>query len=219
MINTKWKSLNTNSTLLVTLRFLKMKDAYVLDVWETLVDTPEWGVLLKEDPELNALSERAKTDVPSKRRLVEIFDAKAQAGELTRVEVPDTRSVLERLASKGSLVAFSSGSNFTNQALLEAAGFKDYFDPSMIISDADTLKVSKADPTAYKSLADYLQTHDLKPILFVDNTERNVAAAGKSGIIPSLYHFDRTASGLLVPQQMDGYTKIGNLNQMKELGK
>ena len=196
-----------------------MKDAYVLDVWETLVDTPEWGVLLKEDPELNALSERAKTDVPSKRRLVEIFDAKAQAGELTRVEVPDTRSVLERLASKGSLVAFSSGSNFTNQALLEAAGFKDYFDPSMIISDADTLKVSKADPTAYKSLADYLQTHDLKPILFVDNTERNVAAAGKSGIIPSLYHFDRTASGLLVPQQMDGYTKIGNLNQMKELGK
>src|SRR3989338_9993014 len=102
MINTKWKNLNTDSTLLVTLRFLKMKDAYVLDVWETLVDTPEWGVLLKEDPELNALSERAKTDVPSKRRLVEIFDAKAQAGELTRVEVPDTRSVLERLDRKST---------------------------------------------------------------------------------------------------------------------
>lgn len=197
-----------------------MKDAYVLDVWETLADTPEWQFMLDNDPQLKALSEKAKTDVSSKRELVRRFDEAVQGGKLTIVEVPGARSVLEQLASKGHIVAFSSGSNYTNQALLEGAKLKGYFNPLLITSDADTLQVSKGDPVAYVKLADALQGLGLKPELFVDNTQRNVLSATKSGgRIPSLYHFDRTASGLLVPKQEEGYVRIGKLNQMRELTK
>lgn len=191
-----------------------MKDAYVFDVWETLADTPEWQVMLEKDPELRALSEKAKTDVPSKRELVGKFDQAVQSGKLTIIEVPGASSVLERLASKGHLVAFSSGSNYTNRALLEGAKLKGYFNPLLILSDADTLQVSKGDPVAYVKLADALQGLGLKPELFVDNTLRNVVAAGR---IPSLYHFDRTASGLFAPEQKEGYVRIASLDQMREL--
>ena len=64
----------------------------------------------------------------------------------------------------------------------------------------------------------YLQALGLKPVLFVDNTERNVQAAVQSDVaIQSKYHFDRKASGLLVPEQKDGYVRIASLDQMKEL--
>ncbi len=195
-----------------------MKDAYILDVWETLADTPEWQVMLEKDPELRALSEKAKTDVPSKRELVRKFDEAVQGGKLTIVQVPGARSVLERLASKGHLVAFSSGSNYTNQALLEGAKLKGYFNPLLITSDADTLQVSKGESVAYVRLADALKGLGLSPELFVDNTQRNVVAATNSGgRIPSLYHFDRTASGLLVPEQKPGYVRIGKLEQIEQL--
>ncbi len=196
-----------------------MKDAYVLDVWETLADTPEWQVMLEKDPELRALNEKAKTDVPSKRELVRRFDEAVQGGKLTIVEVPGARSVLEQLVSKGHPVAFSSGSNYTNQALLEGARLKAYFNPLLITSDADTLQVSKSDPAAYNKLVNTLQGLDLDPKLFVDNTQRNVLAMVKSGEKLSPYHFDRTASGLLVPEQKEGYVRIASLDQMRELSR
>lgn len=203
-----------------------MKNAYIFDVWETLVDTPEWYELLKKDPELRALNEKAKTDVPSKRELVRRFDEAVQGGKLTIQPVPGAERVLDELVGEGHLVAFSSGSNYTNQALLNGADFRDYFNPLLIVSDADTLGRSKGEETAYVHLFAALDELDLKPKLFVDNTERNVATAAKlrrfsltNPLIPLLYHFDRTASGLMVPEQKEGYVKIASLNQMRELQK
>lgn len=201
------------------------QNAFIFDVWETLADTPEWYKLLEQDPELRTLNEKAKTDVPSKRELVRKFDEAVQGGKLTIQAVPGAGKVLDELATKGHLVAFSSGSNYTNQALLEGTDFRPYFNPLLIISDADTLKRSKSETIAYVHLLTSLDKLGLQAKLFVDNTERNVSAAAKLGspetnpLIPSLYHFDRTASGLRVPEPKEGYVRIASLDQMKELRK
>lgn len=195
----------------------KMNKAYIFDVWQTLVDTPEWATMLEQDSELRALNEKAKDDVPSKRELVKRFDGAVQAGKLTIEEVEGARSVLETLASKGYPVAFSSGSNYTNQALLEGSGLRRYFNPVLITSDADTFKESKDNPEAYIRLAKTLEHLRLKPITFVDDTQKNIAAAAKSDAIPLIFHFDR-ALGLYTPQptQIAGqaYSKISNLKQI-----
>jgi FMN phosphatase YigB (HAD superfamily) len=184
--------------------------------------------MLEKDPELKELNDKAKTDVPSKRELVRRFDESVQGGKLTIVEVPNARNFLEKLVSKGHPVAFSSGSNYTNQALLEGTGFKRYFNSLLIISDADTLGASKGDHSTYARLDILLRDLGLIPKLFVDNTKKNVMAAttayGPLAVAymlekraPSIYHFDRTASGLMAPEQKEGYVRIASLDQMREL--
>lgn len=107
---------------------------------------------------------------------------------------------------------------------MESTDFKRYFNPLLIISDADTLKGSKSLPVTYVHLLNALDKLGLRAKLFVDNTERNVFAASQLGgpsnpnpLMPNLYHFDRTASGLMAPEQKDGYVRIAKLDQMKEL--
>ena len=194
--------------------------AYVFDIWETLADTPQWEDLLKNDPTISALFEAAKTDVPSKRALVAIFDEKVRTGDITIQEAPGARQVLEKLLlEKGPVVGYSSGSDFTNKALLEGANLSQYFmNRGTVISDADTLGVSKADPAGYARLIAYLDKHGMRAESFTDNTLKNIEAAHKSGVgIPSLYHFDRKPSGLIVPEQKEGYVRIARLDQIREL--
>ena len=40
----------------------KMTKVYVLDVFETLADTPGWTQLVESDPKLKELAEKAKSD-------------------------------------------------------------------------------------------------------------------------------------------------------------
>lgn len=197
-----------------------MTNAYILDVFETLVDCPGLADLVASDPKLRELNKAAMSDPDSRTQLLHILVQKLSSGEIASVEIPGTQEVLEQLASQGTLVAYSSGTMASINGLLEHSGLMGYFqDEKLRISDTDTLGVRKSEPESYTKLKAYLNEQGLAIGLFVDNTEKNVVAAVQSEVeIPSIYHFDSGASGLLVPEQMEGYQKIGSLSQMKELG-
>jgi|ETN02SMinimDraft_2_1059926.scaffolds.fasta_scaffold11182_2 FMN phosphatase YigB (HAD superfamily) len=196
-----------------------MKDAYVIDVFQTMVDVPGLADLLADNPEFQNLNKESTTK-DQKRNLVAILDDKVTKGEIEFVEVPGTRKVLDYLAGNATLVAYSSGTMYSIDCMLEQSGLEVYFPESLRLSDSETLKVSKKDATGYNVLQDRLGKKGLQVKLFVDDTELNVVAARKSNIgIPSLYHLEREDSGLLVPKQMMGYQKIGGLDQMKEMKK
>jgi len=198
-----------------------MSNAFVLDVFETLADCPGWADLVASDIQLQKLNEASKSDPDSKTKLVAIFDDKVAKGEIASIEVPGTRQVLEQLASKAALVAYSSGTMDSINGMLEQSGLMGYFpDENLRISDTETLGTRKSTTDGYTRLKSHLGKKGLSIGLFVDNTEKNVVAAVQSDTgIPSIYHFDRKASGLFVPKQMDGYQKIGSLDQMMELKK
>jgi len=196
-----------------------MKDAYVIDVFQTMIDVPGLADLLADNPEFQNLNKESTTK-DQKRNLVAILDDKVTKGEIEFVEVPGTRKVLDYLAGNATLVAYSSGTMYSIDCMLEQSGLEVYFPESLRLSDSETLKVSKKDATGYNVLQDRLGKKGLQVKLFVDDTELNVVAARNSNIgIPSLYHLEREDSGLLVPKQMMGYQKICGLDQMKEMKK
>ena len=200
-----------------------MKPVFVFDAYKTIVDCPEWDRLKKEDPEVRALflkfqADRATWSAPFMAKMDE-YIAKGKVGA---VQVPGTRETLEQLNSMGALAVYSTATKQSLPVLLESAGLADLFSDSHLIIPVERLdNIPKTSPQGFQRLDGYLRQHSFALQTYTDDEVSVINAALGSGIIPEIpsrlsgfYHLDRTSGLLKAESRLEGYKRIGRLDQM-----
>jgi len=192
-----------------------MQSTFVFDIYQTLVDYPNWEQLKKTDPHLQSIIQKYKNDkIAMKKALLPEFDKAIVAGKIYGIQTENAKKVLEQLASIGQLAIFSTGTENVIRTMLEQSGLIYLFDNQKLLVPCERMgNTSKKEPLAYSLLEKYLAGIGFAMKTYTDDDGEMASAAADSGIKAVVYHFDRK-SKLIEPKKEERIIRISNLKQI-----